>query len=173
MATAASAPASTRNAQGNYQYAYSGLGPLTGFVSSTSPNNGHNLTTGGPQAAGITSQGGGADRQWNVFLDALTVLISYNQQAPRNVVIQKSTDGGLTYSPLAAIAAPAPTFPGPMRYDAAHDVVMFGWDKREYAARLRRDQPVRLVRQGHDVDDVPRLVGAVDAAGFVDGRLRP
>jgi hypothetical protein len=120
-----------RNAQGNYQYAYSGLGPLTGFVSSTSPNNGHNLTTGGPQAAGITSQGGGADRQWNVFLDASTVLISYNQQAPRNVVIQRSTDGGLTYSPLASIAAPAPTFPGPMRYDAAHDVVMFGWDKRE------------------------------------------
>jgi hypothetical protein len=119
-----------RNAQGNFQYAYSGLGPLTGFASSTSPNNGHNLTTGGPQAAGITTQGGGADRQWNVFLDAQTVLISFNQQAPRNTVVQRSTDGGLTYSPTAVVAAPNPTFPGPMRYDAAHDVVMFGWDKR-------------------------------------------
>jgi hypothetical protein len=119
-----------RNSQGKFQYAYSGLGPLTGFASSTSPDNGHNLTTGGPQSAGITTQGGGADRQWNVFVDDRTVLISYNQQAPRNVVVQKSTDGGLTYSPVASIAAPAPTFPGPMRYDAAHDVVFFGWDKR-------------------------------------------
>jgi hypothetical protein len=122
--------APVRNSQGKFQYAYSGLGPLTGFASSTSPNNGHNLTTGGPQAAGLTTQGGGADRQWNVFLDAQTVLISYNQQQPRNTVIQRSTDGGLTYSPVAVVAAPNPTFPGPMRYDAAHDVVMFGWDKR-------------------------------------------
>jgi len=37
-----------KNSRGNYQYAYTGLGPLTGFVTSTSPNNGRNLTTGGP-----------------------------------------------------------------------------------------------------------------------------
>ena len=91
----------TKNSQGNYQYAYSGLGPLTGFVTSTSPNNGHNLTTGGPFGNGITDKGGGADRQWMTFTDDHTVLLSYNQQEPRNAVVQKSTDGGLTYGPPA------------------------------------------------------------------------
>lgn len=123
------ATGTAKNEQGKYQYTYSGLGPLTGFTSSTSPNDGRSIATGGPQAAGATQQGGGADRQWNVSVGAKTVLISYNQQAPRNVVVQRSTDGGLTYSPLAPIAAPNPTFPGPMRYDERNDVVFFGWDK--------------------------------------------
>lgn len=157
-----------RNSDNKFQYAYSGLGPLTGFVSSTSPNNGHNLTTGGPQAAGITSQGGGADRQWNVFLDASTVLISYNQQAPRNVVIQRSTDGGLTYSPLASIAAPAPTFPGPMRYDAAHDVVMFGWDKRDNPTAGVDAINLSISRdKGATWATCRAATAPVDAAGFV------
>jgi hypothetical protein len=63
------------------------------------------------------------------FIDDHTVLLSYNQQAPRNVVVQKSTDGGLTYGPLSAIAAPDPRFPGPMRYDAGHGIAFFGWDR--------------------------------------------
>jgi hypothetical protein len=104
------------NSQGNYQYAYTGLGPLTGFVTSTSANNGHSLTTGGPFGNGNTDEGGGADRQWMTFVDDHTVLLSYNQQVPRNVVVQRSTDGGLTYSPDAAIAARNPRFPGPIRY---------------------------------------------------------
>ena len=59
------------------------------------------------------------------FIDDHTVLLSYNQQQPRNIVVQKSTDGGLTYSPVSAIAAPNPDFPGPMRYDpvTSHIVV--------------------------------------------------
>jgi hypothetical protein len=156
-----------RNTQGKFQYAYTGLGPLTGFVSSTSPNNGHNLTTGGPQAAGVTSQGGGADRQWNVFLDDLTVLLSYNQQEPRNVVIQKSTDGGLTYSPLAAVAAPAPTFPGPMRYDAAHNVVIFGWDKRGGAPGGDAINLAVSFDRGTTWFNCRAATAPVDAAGFV------
>jgi hypothetical protein len=156
-----------RNAQGRFQYAYTGLGPLTGFVSSTSPNNGHNLTTGGPQAAGLTSEGGGADRQWNVFVDATTVLLSYNQQEPRNVVVQKSTDGGLTYSPLAAIAAPAPTFPGPMRYDAAHNVVMFGWDKRDGAPGGDAINLSVSFDKGATWFTCRAATAPVDAAGFV------
>ena len=157
-----------RNSQGKFQYAYSGLGPLTGFVSSTSPNNGHNLTTGGPQAAGITTEGGGADRQWNVFVDAMTVLISYNQQEPRNVVVQKSTDGGLTYSPVASVAAPAPTFPGPMRYDAAHNVVMFGWDKRGAGASGGDAINLSLsFDRGDTWFNCRAATAPVDAAGFV------
>jgi uncharacterized repeat protein (TIGR01451 family) len=106
----------TKNSRGNYQYAYTGLGPLTGFVTSTSPNDGQSLATGGPFGNGVTDEGGGADRQWMTFVDDHTVLLSYNQQQPRNVVVQRSTDGGLTYGPDAARAARSPRFPGPMRY---------------------------------------------------------
>jgi uncharacterized protein DUF11 len=119
----------SKNTQGNFQYAYTGLGPLTGFATSTSPNNGHNITTGGPAGNGTTDEGAGADRQWQTFIDDHTVLLSYNQQVPRNVVVQKSTDGGLSYGPAAAIAAPNPRFPGPMRYDAARGIVFFAWDR--------------------------------------------
>lgn len=158
-----------RNGQGRFQYAYSGLGPLTGFVSSTSPDNGHSLTTGGPQSAGITTQGGGADRQWNVFLDAQTVLIIYNQQAPRNVVVQRSTDGGLTYSPVAVVAAPNPQFPGPIRYDAAHDVVFFAWDKKGSGAdtgEIFINLSVSLDK-GQTWTTCRAATAPVDTAGFV------
>jgi hypothetical protein len=105
-----------RNAQGFFQYAYAGLGPLTGFTTSTSPDIGHTITTGGPQGNTNTARGGGADRQWMAFLDDHTVLLSYNQQVPRNIVVQKSTDGGLTYlTGNDTIASPNPDFPGPMR----------------------------------------------------------
>jgi len=106
----------SRNAQGFYQYAYTGLGPLTGFATSTSPNGGQSLASGGPAGNGNTDEGAGADRQWMTFVDDHTVLLSYNQQEPRNVVVQRSTDGGLTYQVDAAIAARNPRFPGPMRY---------------------------------------------------------
>ncbi|HKP19351.1 MAG TPA: hypothetical protein VJT84_12800 [Gaiellaceae bacterium] len=62
-----------------YQYAYSGLGPLTGFTTSTSPNNGHNLgstplTQDAVPGANFsfgnpTESGALADRQWMVFID--------------------------------------------------------------------------------------------------------
>ena len=50
------------------------------------------------------------------FVDAQNVLLIYNQQQPRNVVVQRSTDGGLTYGPHAVRAARNPRFPGPIRY---------------------------------------------------------
>jgi hypothetical protein len=124
----------TPNSRGNFQYAYTGLGPLTGFVTSTSPNNGKSLATGGPFANGVTDEGGGADRQWMTFVGEQEVLLIYNQQVPRNVVVQRSTDGGLTYGPDAVRAARNPRFPGPIRYiepSAAHPngVVYFPWDR--------------------------------------------
>jgi hypothetical protein len=112
-----------RNSQNKFQYAYTGLGPLTGFTTSTSPDNGHRITTGGPQGNGNTAKGGLADRQWMAFLDDDTVLLSYNQQVPRNIVVQRSDNGGLTYNDLdpahpadrqGVIASASPDFPGPM-----------------------------------------------------------
>lgn len=124
----------SRNARGFYQYAYTGLGPLTGFATSTSANGGQSLASGGPAGNGNTDEGAGADRQWMTFVDDHTVLLSYNQQQPRNVVVQRSTDGGLTYQVDSARAARTPRFPGPMRYiepTAAYPngVVYFAWDR--------------------------------------------
>jgi hypothetical protein len=128
------ATGASKNAQGNYQYAYAGLGALTGFATSTSPDNGHSIGSGGPNGNGLpgaTSNGALADRQWMTFVDDHTVLLSYNQQQPRNVVVQTSTDGGLTYSPISTIAAPNAEFPGPMRYIPALDLVYMPWTKGE------------------------------------------
>ena len=47
-----------RNDQGKFQYAYTGLGPLTGFTTSTSPDNAHTITTGGPQATATPPRAG-------------------------------------------------------------------------------------------------------------------
>jgi len=120
------------NALGNYQYAYAGLGALSGFTTSTSPNNGHSLATAGADAnGGITSNGVLADRQWMTFTDDHTVLLSWNQQQPRNVVVQRSTDGGLTYSPITSIAAPDAEFPGPLRFIKSQNVVYMPFTKGE------------------------------------------
>ena len=120
------------NAQGNYQYAYAGLGALSGFSTSTSADNGHTLTSAGIDTnGGVTSNGALADRQWATFIDDRTVLLSYNQQEPRNTVVIKSTDGGLTYSPASAIAAPDPDFPGPMHWIPSLHTVVMPWTKGE------------------------------------------
>jgi hypothetical protein len=121
-----------KNAYGAYQYAYAGLGALSGFATSTSGDNGHSIATAGADAnGGITSNGVAADRQWMTFTDDHTVLLSWNQQAPRNVVVQRSTDGGLTYSPITSVAAPNPEFPGPMRYITSSNTVYMPWTKGE------------------------------------------
>jgi uncharacterized repeat protein (TIGR01451 family) len=143
----------TKNPFGNYQYAYTGLGPLTGFTTGTSPNNGHNIGTAGPDENGLPAVVPGppvepgflVDRQWEVFIDpsknpaacagasaALRetrgcVLLSYNRLAPRNTVIQRSVNGGLTYSPDVTNAAQDTDFPGPLRYDPGHNLVYFPW----------------------------------------------
>jgi hypothetical protein len=121
-----------KNAQGNYQYAYTGLGALSGFTTSTSADNGHTLSASGADiAGGLTSKGALADRQWMTFIDDKTVLLTYNQQQPRNVVVLRSTDGGLDYSPLASIAAPNPDFPGPIHYVESTHTVYMPWTSGE------------------------------------------
>jgi hypothetical protein len=93
----------------NAPFAFTGLNALVTFSSATSPDGGRTLTTS-PNNVSIP----GVDRQWMTFVDDRTVLLSYNRLAPRAVVVQRSTDGGLTYAPPIPVS-PNPTFPGPIR----------------------------------------------------------
>jgi hypothetical protein len=122
----------TPNAQGNYAYAYAGLGALSGFSTSTSVDNGHTLVSAGADTTGgVTTNGALADRQWATFTDDHTVLLTYNQTEPHNAVVIKSTDGGLTYSGTAAIAAPNADFPGPMHWIPSLHTAVMAWTKGE------------------------------------------
>ena len=151
-----------KNAYGAYQYAYAGLGALSGFTTSTSADNGHSIATAGADVnGGITSNGVLADRQWMTFIDDHTVLLSWNQQQPRNVVVQRSTDGGLTYSPITSMAAPNPEFPGPMRYIASSNTVFMPWTKGEQ---------VNLAVSRDGGDDVGRVQDRVAATPSRAGR---
>src|SRR3954468_6907381 len=49
--------AKDKNSAGNYQYAYAGLGSLTGFTTTTSADNGHTLLNVPVQGNGITNTG--------------------------------------------------------------------------------------------------------------------
>ena len=88
-----------KNSKGNYAVAYAGLGPLTNFSVATSADVGHTLV-----GSTISESVPGVDRQWIAFSDDKTAFLTYNQQA-LNKVVQKSTDGGLTYNTPGATAA--------------------------------------------------------------------
>ena len=92
------ATAKLKNSKGHYQLAYAGLGPLTGFSTATSADTGRTLV-GSPDSESIPA----VDRQWIAFTDATTAFLTYNHQA-LNKVVQKSTDGGLTYAPPVQVA---------------------------------------------------------------------
>ena len=100
-----------RNEEGNFTYAYSGLGPLTNFSTASSDDVGQTMKSS-PSSQSVP----GVDRQWHTFLDADTVLLSYNQQQPRQVVIQRSDDGGVNYGPSTPATSNNPGFPGPMHH---------------------------------------------------------
>ncbi len=102
--------APVRNPQGLFNYAYSGLGGLTNFAVAASSDTGHTLNPN-PSSNSVP----GVDRQWNTFVDADSVLLSYNQQAPRQVVVQRSDDGGLVYQNAVPATPVNPSFPGPMQ----------------------------------------------------------
>ncbi|HEX8121788.1 MAG TPA: hypothetical protein VF549_11045 [Solirubrobacteraceae bacterium] len=103
------ATAPERNAAGNFTYAYSGLGPLTNFATASSQDVGRTMRSS-PSSQSIP----GVDRQWHTFVDADSVLLSYNQQQPRQVVVQRSDDGGVNYAPSKPATSTNPGFPGPM-----------------------------------------------------------
>ncbi|HVF61302.1 MAG TPA: post-COAP-1 domain-containing protein [Thermoanaerobaculia bacterium] len=126
------------NALGHHDLAYSGLGPLTGFATAISPDSGHRFATAGFEfTGGVTNRGAVADRQWLTFVSENEVLLTYNQQQPRNTVVLRSTDLGLTYDIAGAVVgAASPRFPGPIRYDDAHDLVYFAWDDNPAAGNV-------------------------------------
>ena len=67
------------NEEGNRQLAFIGLGPLTGFSTFTSPDNGRTMQRS-PDQNGLAkfNQTSLVDRQWLVFTDAQTVFLNYN-----------------------------------------------------------------------------------------------
>ena len=116
-----------KNSSGQYQWAYTGLGPLTNFSTGTSPNTGRTLF-----AAPVSESVPGVDRQWLVFTDEQTVFLNYNQLAA-GFVVQKSTDGGYSYGPQIPITERGGRI-GPMRAildpsgDASKAIVYFPYD---------------------------------------------
>ncbi len=87
------------NGQGKYTLAYAGLGPLTNFSTATSDDAGRRV-----QGSPVSESVPGVDRQWITFTDAKTAFLNYNSSALGQVV-QKSVDGGLTYSTPGTVAA--------------------------------------------------------------------
>ena len=114
-----------KNSSGQYQWAYTGLGPLTNFSTGTSPNTGRTLFAG-PVSESVP----GVDRQWLVFTDEQTVFLNYNQLAA-GFVVQKSTDGGYSYGPQIEITTRGGRI-GPMRAilndDPSKAIVYFPYD---------------------------------------------
>jgi len=85
------ATAPYKNDQGHYNFAYTGLGPLTNFSTATSSDTGKTFL-----ASPISESPPGVDRQWVVFTDTSTAFFNYNHLV-NGYTVQKSTDGGLTY----------------------------------------------------------------------------
>ena len=116
-------PGLRRRAQraGQFQYAYSGLGPLTGFTTSTSPDIGHTHPHRRPAGQRHHRQGrprrppvdGVPRRQHGAALLQPAAAAQHRRAAVHN--------GGLTYNDVArprrqgVIASNSPNFPGPMR----------------------------------------------------------
>ncbi|MCW2607202.1 MAG: hypothetical protein JWO60_1895, partial [Frankiales bacterium] len=92
------ASAIEKNANGDYQLAYAGLGPLTQFSTFTSPDRGRTIT-GSPISESVPI----VDRQWIAFSDDKTAFLNYNRLLMGQTV-QKSTDGGLTYGPGVTVS---------------------------------------------------------------------
>lgn len=118
----ASAP--YKNSQGHYNFAYTGLGPLTNFSTATSSDTGQTFL-----ASPVSESPPGVDRQWNVFTDTNTAFFNYNHLV-NGYTVQKSTDGGLTYG-LAKTTGNSGGRIGPMRAilskdkDASKAIVYF------------------------------------------------
>ncbi|HVE97796.1 MAG TPA: hypothetical protein VNA12_01300, partial [Mycobacteriales bacterium] len=98
------------NSKDQYTWAYTGLGPLINFSTGSSDDTGRSL-----RVSPVSESIPGVDRQWLVFTDVDTVLFSYNHYA-RGYMVQKSTDGGVTYGPPTELGGQLlGSRPGPIR----------------------------------------------------------
>ncbi|HEU0131005.1 MAG TPA: hypothetical protein VFQ85_08450 [Mycobacteriales bacterium] len=102
---------------GTYALSYVGLAD-TDFTTAHSEDNGATF------GATPTTCSGATDRQWTTFIDATTSFVTYNDIGRGELVVQKSTNGGLTYDaygPCSETAqrdiGPQNGFPGPMNAD--------------------------------------------------------
>ncbi len=127
-----------KNAQGTYTVNYVGLADAD-FTTATSRDYGASFAATPTTCSGVT------DRQWTTFIDAETAFLIYNDIEPRATVVQKSTDGGLTwtgYGPCGPAAkktgAENPDFPGPIKADTdgthnaenpGQPIVYFGYNR--------------------------------------------
>ncbi|MCU1590367.1 MAG: hypothetical protein JWP11_1623 [Frankiales bacterium] len=127
-----------KNAQGTYTLSYIGLAD-TDFTTATSLDYGASFAATPSTCSGVT------DRQWTTFIDDKTAFLIYNDLEPRATVVQKSTDGGLTWTGYGACgpaakktAATNPDFPGPIKADVngAHNsekpgqpLIYFGYNR--------------------------------------------
>jgi LPXTG-motif cell wall-anchored protein len=98
-----------KNAEGNYQWSYSGLSGLLEFATATSPDGGKTIT---PNALSLV--GPLVDRQWIVATSTTRVFQSFNRAQPRRIEVCESNDKGLTY-PTCTVVGPDSLFPGPMK----------------------------------------------------------
>jgi hypothetical protein len=118
-----------KNAQDTYTLSYIGLADAD-FTTAVSTDYGASFAATPTTCSGVT------DRQWTTFLDDKTVFLIYNDLEPRATVVQKSTDGGLTwtgYGPCGPAAkktaAENPDFPGPIRSIPEKGYVYFGYNR--------------------------------------------
>jgi hypothetical protein len=120
-----------------YSLAYVGLAD-TDFTTAKSDNYGASFGAVASTCSGAT------DRQWTTFIDDHTVFVAFNDIGRGELVVQRSVDGGLTYSDYGICGplgqrdiAPQEGFPGPMKADTtvAHNatnpdtpLVYFGYN---------------------------------------------
>jgi hypothetical protein len=102
-----------KNDQGNYNVYYAGLEALANFSVSRSTDEGKTFVGASTSAAVPT-----VDRQWMAAAGASTNYLFYNEN-PGGGTVQRSDDGGLTYSPASAPGNAAPNIdrPGPIIVD--------------------------------------------------------
>jgi hypothetical protein len=91
-----------KNTESNYTLSYTGLESLTNFSTGRSEDEGRNFLSG-PFSSSIPL----VDRQWLESNGSDEVYLFYNQ-VPFGGMLQRSTDGGLTYAPASSQGNAAP-----------------------------------------------------------------
>ena len=87
------------------------------------------------------------DRQWIAFTDAKTAFLTYNHQA-LNKVVQKSTDGGLTYGTDVQVAARTAVDELPNKLNSSGGIILIDRLGKIGYARNTTHMPVCSIKFG-------------------------